>query len=473
MKSWQELYLTQLAFLVFILGLWSSSMLAQIVSNDADRTRESQDIAKTQLLWQKIQQFRLPAPPPPDQSSKALAVWGKQLFDDPQLSKNGEVSCASCHQAEQFFTDGRSLPEGLALGQRHTPTIINSFAGQWFFWDGRADSLAAQALQPLENPSEHGLHRYAIVHAIWQNHRAAYLEFFPPITSDLQALLSSGTGLATIISSLKKQSPAEGKTPAIGSKSLAAQRLKQAAEGFAPYQQVELQVIDWQKRYQQLSAELRSEIDQVFARVGIAIAAFEKTIVSGDAPIDKFIDRWAGLGRPEQHLTKDFDLQALQGLQLFVGKAQCVLCHHGPYFTDGQFHHVGFPQDLTDRGRKDGVIKLQADIFGCESPLMLDDPVIRQSAVCQEKEFIVTDAPDLVGAFKTPSLRHVAQTAPYGHAGQFSKLSEVLEHYNNPINRSKIGTVEASLRDLQLNKKELLVLEKFLNSLSSEWLVIE
>jgi cytochrome c peroxidase len=81
---------------------------------------------------------------------------GRRLFLDPRLSRNGRISCASCHDPARQFQDGR--PRGLALGltDRRTMPLADAGRGTWFFWDGRKDSLWSQALGPLEDAREHG-----------------------------------------------------------------------------------------------------------------------------------------------------------------------------------------------------------------------------------------------------------------------------------------------------------------------------
>jgi cytochrome c peroxidase len=81
---------------------------------------------------------------------------GKRLFFDTRLSADGTLSCASCHQPERAFSDGRPVPRGVnnAEGVRNAAALINRAYGQTFFWDGRADSLAHQALEPILNPKE-------------------------------------------------------------------------------------------------------------------------------------------------------------------------------------------------------------------------------------------------------------------------------------------------------------------------------
>ncbi len=88
----------------------------------------------------------------------AKVELGRLLFFDKKLSVDGSVSCASCHDPKLAFTDGKPVAEGVAgrLGKRNSPTLLNSMFNAGQFWDGRAESLEAQAIQPLINPDEMG-----------------------------------------------------------------------------------------------------------------------------------------------------------------------------------------------------------------------------------------------------------------------------------------------------------------------------
>ncbi len=104
-----------------------------------------------------------PWPPPrvPDPSNRASGqpaaiALGRLLFFDARLSKTGGVSCASCHDPGRAWTDGRPRAVGLAPLDRNTPTLLDVSQHRWFFWDGRADSLWAQAVQPILDPREMG-----------------------------------------------------------------------------------------------------------------------------------------------------------------------------------------------------------------------------------------------------------------------------------------------------------------------------
>ena len=99
------------------------------------------------------------AAPPDDPLTEEKARLGRRLFNEPALSRTGEVSCASCHQQRYGFSDPRPVSAGVdgALGTRNAPALGNLAWGQSFFWDGRAKTLEEQAGQPIENPVEMGL----------------------------------------------------------------------------------------------------------------------------------------------------------------------------------------------------------------------------------------------------------------------------------------------------------------------------
>src|SRR5438128_1964427 len=118
--------------------------------------------------------------------SAPAAALGQFLFFDTRLSGNGEIACATCHQPARGFSDGQALAKGLAPGTRNTPSLLNAALNHWFFWDGRADSLWSQALQPLEGPREAGGDRLHIAHLVADDAalRAAYQSVFgelPPL----------------------------------------------------------------------------------------------------------------------------------------------------------------------------------------------------------------------------------------------------------------------------------------------------
>ena len=123
------------------------------------------------------------------------------------------------------------------------------------------------------------------------------------------------------------------------------------------------------------------------AGIAKAIAAYERTVLSGDAPFDKF----------QAGDKKALSDEAQRGMKLFFGKARCSACHTGPNFSDNGYHNLGVGMDAKE-------------------------PDIGREAVSK----LVGDR----GAFKTPMLREIAKTAPYMHDGSLKTLADVIEHYN-------------------------------------------
>jgi cytochrome c peroxidase len=210
----------------------------------------------------------------------------------------------------------------------------------------------------------------------------------------------------------------------------------------------------YRREYEAVFGPLRSST-QTFVDVGKALEAFERTIEPGRSRFDRYADAVAR-GRSSTALTP----QEARGLALFVGRAGCTNCHSGPLFTNGEFHNTGVPQTgAPDRGRATGAPSVLADEFNCRG--RFSDA---KRADCVALEFIVARGRQLEGAFKPPSLRDVAGRAPYMHAGQFTTLREVLEHYRRAP-AAKVGHSE--LHPLRLTDADLDDLAAFLGSLSS------
>ena len=94
--------------------------------------------------------------------TKAKLELGKQLYFDPRVSKNGTVSCATCHNPEKGWTDGIKTSVGIdgQIGGRNAPTVLNTAYGRTMFWDGRSPSLEGQAQGPIQNKIEMGDQSY-------------------------------------------------------------------------------------------------------------------------------------------------------------------------------------------------------------------------------------------------------------------------------------------------------------------------
>ena len=201
----------------------------------------------------------------------------------------------------------------------------------------------------------------------------------------------------------------------------------------------------------------RDEATAVFVNIGKAIAAYERRIQYRPSRFDAYVEALMQTGRPPDNvLTRD----EMEGLKLFTGKANCTQCHNGPLFTNNEFHNTGVPVVPTlptDRGRIAGATGVLNDEFNCRSKWS----DARDS--CKELEFMTVAAHEQERAFKVPSLRNVADRAPYMHAGQLASLGDVLDHYNRAP-AAPAGHTE--LKPLKLNVRELRQLEAFLRTLS-------
>ena len=176
--------------------------------------------------------------------------------------------------------------------------------------------------------------------------------------------------------------------------------------------------------YRKLFKQVFSDDTITTERVGMAIASFQRTVLSGNSPADRF-DQGGETGAiPEA---------AQRGLILFREKARCTKCHSGFNFTDEKFHNLGIGWDTNtvDLGR-----------------------------------YMITNNPEEIGAFKTPTLREIARSSPYMHDGRFKTLEEVVNFYNQ-------GGVKNPHQDnlilpLELTDQEKHDLVEFLHTLNGE-----
>lgn len=287
---------------------------------------------------------RAPAPKP---ARKELVELGRQLFFEPLLSGSGAMSCATCHNPSLSWGDG--LPRGVGSGgkllPRRTPTVLDVAWGQTFMWDGRFETLEAQALSPITSPDEMNLP---------EDRLAPRLEAVP----------------------------------------------------------------GWREGFSRVFPDAGVSPQQVAA----ALAAFQRTIVSGRAPFDRWV---AG----ERAALSD---SAKRGFVVFNTKGACVKCHSGWRFTDESFHDIGVPDDDAGRGAL---------------------PAYRGFRVLQH-------------AFKTPSLRDTARRGPWLHDGSAKTLEAVVELYDVG-GLAKRPSLSADVKPLGLSAQEKEDLVEFMKSLSA------
>ena len=317
--------------------------------------------------------------------TRAKIELGRQLYFDPRLSRDGTVSCASCHHPDKGYAFDTQFGVGVKgqEGGRNSPVSYNRILSGPQFWDGRADSLEAQAVGPIANPIEMGFTHDECVERLEtiEGYRIQFEKIFP----------DSGV------------------------------------------------TID---------------------NVGKAIASFERVVVTGPSPADyyepvllvesQFPELVKDLEAFEEEDPDSFDFYmeavenseknpmseaAIRGRKLFFDKrSNCSTCHTGANFSDEQYHNLGVGMDTEkpDLGRFD------------------------QTKEDKDR-----------GAFKTPTIRNVALTAPYMHDGSQKTLEEVVEWY------AKGGHANDHLSDkvkkLDLTDQEKSDLVAYMKALTGEF----
>lgn len=334
-----------------------------------DRLRQIVCAVTLSLLAAGGAQANSDVTPPNDRStwpigtprSDAAVELGKILFFDPRLILSEDQSCASCHSPHAGFADGvaRDLTghKDWSRAKRNSPMLYNLTNAPVLHWDGRTP--AGQCFTPED------------------------------------------TGVEVCLEPLESQA-------------YKSMRSRKIYEGFMPK-------VKSEAAYLALFKEVYPPDGAVtHLNMALAIAAFERSLVSNDSPYDRFM---AGE-------TSALSIEAQRGLEIYEGKGQCTQCHTGPDLTDWQFHNIGVDSD--DEGHS----KVAKD----------DDKATYQ------------------GAFKTPGLRNVALTAPYMHDGSLGTLEDVVEFYDRGGDRD--DNLSPLITPLGLSDREKWDLVAFLNALT-------
>lgn len=321
---------------------------------------------------------------------------GERLFQDRRLSPSATVSCETCHQPKQSFTDGRVVAKGTGEGIRNTPSLLNAGLSRWFGWAGDSDTLWGASIRPIVASAEMA---GGSVH--------------------VQALISGDPAVATAFEQAFGQ-PVQAMTD-----------------------------------------------EAALVAVGKALAAYQETLVSSRTPFDNFRD---ALAAGDKAAVAAYPDSAKRGLKLFIGEGRCNLCHLGSAFTNGEFDDVGIPffTDLgkVDKGRYAGIEAFKRSPFtrlGAYS----DDPAGADSPTAVASRHVALQG-RAFGSFKVPSLRGVADTAPYMHNGSLATLADVINHYSVMDQERLHIDGAAILRPLNLTSSQAADLEAFLRSLSPE-----
>ena len=204
--------------------------------------------------------------------------------------------------------------------------------------------------------------------------------------------------------------------------------------------------------------------DRAFGRgpdmqtIGMALANYERTLVSGDSPFD----RWR-FDKDETALEDS----AQRGLALFVGKAGCVACHSiaqdFALFTDNGFHNTGVGYFATMRPADEEMVVMLAP----GQPEHVDTDILQSTGTERSRDlgrYEVTGLPADRWRYRTPGLRNIALTAPYMHDGSLPTLRDVLLFYNQGGVPNEV--LDPLIHPLDLNDAEMDDLLRFLQSLT-------
>ncbi len=318
-----------------------------------------------------------------------LVELGRALYFDKEISGNRDVSCATCHLMSQMGSDGRTLPAGVggagvgptrtagSIVPRHSPMNLNSHHGRAMFWDGRVELGPPMGGGPPVLTTPAGAAMDATITGVFRPglETLAAQAILPPTSRGEMRGEVGENELGDI---------------ADNEFALIWDAIVDRLVSFPTY------VTMFQDAYPGLAMG-----DIHIGHVGNALAAFQAVeLHAADSPYQAFLDGDDGAMTAAQ----------LRGaLEFFDPASRCTVCHSGPFFSDFNFHNIGMPQFGPGKGNGVGL----DDDFGRENASGLGGDRYR---------------------FRTPSLLNVELTGPYGHAGQFSTLRSIVDHYRNVSN---------------------------------------
>jgi cytochrome c peroxidase len=361
--------------IIFVSRSSNPALWSELKSYWNEGTETVPDPRTGQLVTRKVIRIKVPlgltAPPVPQENPMTLAKWilGKKLYFEKALSSDNTVSCASCHDPSRGYTDQSRVSIGIGgqLGGMNAPTVINSAYNLRQFWDGRAESLEAQAQGPVQNPVEMTNEK---------NPEHAWPKAIERIRAkpEYMALFQAAFG-----------------TPPTRDA---------AAKAIATYERT---VLSGNSIVDRAEMVMRARIDEDGGDPVPLAQDFEKVLKDAIETGDHHALKALNIGRDEAAVQQAAASLA-RGRALFFGKARCNACHVGENYSDNQFHNLG-------AGVEDGVIPSNA--LGRFASLPLG----------HKNE-------DLIGAFKTPTTRALLSTGPYMHDGSEESLEKVVEFYD-------------------------------------------
>lgn len=351
------------------------------------------DPATGKSTLRKVVKIRIPvglnAPPVPVENPPTLAKWilGKRLYYDPVLSSDGTVSCASCHSPAKGYTDQAKVSTGIG---------------------GQHGGVSA----PTVINSGYNLLQF------WDG-RAASLEDQAqgPVQNPIEMFDGKGHPWNLAVERVR----AKGDYSPLFLKAFGTPPTRDAiAKAIATYERT---VISGGSVNDHAEVAMKARIDEDGGKPEVNAKDFAKVLT--DLIKAKDQPRLAALGITDAAAVPEIAGKLARGRVLFFNKARCNSCHIGENFTDNVFHNLGV-------GVKEG--KLPADGWGRFTRL----PTGHKNA-------------DLIGAFKTPTLRDLKATGPYMHDGSEDSLEKVVDFYDRGGNANEF--LDSKMRDFDAEKK--------------------
>ena len=337
--------------------------------------------------------LQTPPPVPPENPiTVAKFELGKKLYFDKIISANNTVSCASCHNPAQGFTDQSKVSTGISgkKGGVSAPSVYNSAYSLLQFWDGRAATLEAQSQGPPQNPSEmfdgKGHAWFRLIERISKD--ASYVKAFEEVFGHRPTRDAVAKAIATY------------------------ERLVLTGDAVADRAEIAMR-----KRLEDADVPAKPVLEGKDVEV-----VLKKAVADKDEEIIKAFDL------KDEKTISEVGASIARGKAIFLGKARCNSCHVGDSFTDSDFHNLGV-------GAKDGKLP-EGDLFRFGA-----QPTGQKN-------------PALVGATKTPPLRQLLHTAPYMHDGSEATLEAVVDFYDKGGNANP--TLDIKMRDFEAEKAWLL-----------------
>ncbi len=388
--------------------------------------------------------------PPADVSNKfaeqsAAAHLGQELFFDTsfagplvdpdndgspstlgKVGQTGRVACAGCHLPASGYVDTRSLGKAISLGAgwgvRKAPSLLDVAQDPLLTWDGRRDAFYNQVFAPLESPVEINSSRLYVAETLARSFRAEYEAIFGPMPA-----FDDPTQFPPLSAQLTGCQPKNG----VPEPTCTGTFHGMPGDG---------------AEFDGLSAQSQEDVNRAVVNFGKALGAYERLLACGPSRFDQWMHGDDGaLSDSEQ-----------RGAALFVGKANCVSCHSGPYLSDQKFHNVGVapekvgfsPPDTGDKGAIAGIAAAIADPLNTRGIYSDGDDGRLPKAV----------SPDMAGSFETPKLRCVSQRPSFMHTAQLHTLIQVVQFFNQAGDGpGLLGTNELTPLGLSTDEEQDLV----------------